>query len=254
MARAPSLLLASGFSQITCLPWASASQATSAWNALGTQMSTRSMSSARVISRQSVVLRPHPQPSGQIVGAGGVDVGGGDEVDVTRHVGVGAGDRAVRGAVGAGDVARPDDARPGHDRSTRQPRLLRTDSITAMLRREVVERGAAAGHAVLLDRGEARVADRVEGVEHVDQVDDALAHRAEEAGLDRLPERRAPRRRRGPARSGRMSLKCTWPSRSAWRRIISAGSMRASARWPVSRHRSRSESATSRSISSSNSR
>ena len=46
-----------GFSQITCLPWASASQATSAWNTLGTHTSTTSMSSARVIWCQSSWLR-----------------------------------------------------------------------------------------------------------------------------------------------------------------------------------------------------
>ena len=60
MARADDQSLASGFSHTTCLPWASASMAISAWSALGTQMSTRSTSSAWVIARQSTSARLHP--------------------------------------------------------------------------------------------------------------------------------------------------------------------------------------------------
>ena len=41
-----------------------------------------------------------------------IEVGGGDELHVPRHVGIRAGDRSIGGAVGAGDVAGTDDADP----------------------------------------------------------------------------------------------------------------------------------------------
>src|SRR5215207_3539323 len=57
----------------------------------------------------------------------------------------------------------------------------------------VVERSPASGHTVLFDGGEAAVADTLEGVEHLADVDESVTDRAEDAGLDRLPERQAPR-------------------------------------------------------------
>ena len=54
MARASATVLASGFSQSTCLPASRAAMAISAWVSPGVQTSTRSTSSRAMSARQSV--------------------------------------------------------------------------------------------------------------------------------------------------------------------------------------------------------
>nr|BFE75760.1 hypothetical protein GCM10020092_090610 [Actinoplanes digitatis] len=60
ISRASATELASGFSQSTCLPAASAASAISRWVSPGVQMSTRSMSSRSITSRQSVECPSQP--------------------------------------------------------------------------------------------------------------------------------------------------------------------------------------------------
>ncbi len=63
ISRASATVLASGFSQSTCLPAASAASAISAWLSPGVQMSTTSISSDSTRPRQSVVYPSQPSRS-----------------------------------------------------------------------------------------------------------------------------------------------------------------------------------------------